>query len=362
VSADVAGMEGVAGGIGSGSGGGIYRPSDAIQEGDVSTNAFDDFFEYAPNQPVTIHKNESAMVPILQQDLPAEHVTLWSAANPTPLRAVWLDNKSKLTLDSGSFSIFESGEFAGEGLLDPIHPGERRLLSYAVDQALKVKVADRASKRRIHHLSVHKGYIVETYMDVVGVTYRANNTGDQERTVLLEHPRHTGVTGWGLESDLKPAEETPNLYRFRLTVSAHSTAKLEVGEHGPELITVDLRNNGNQRDFLLELVRTVPDAKTQIQPVLDAQDAVADLDEKIADAKKEGETAAADEKRDRENVTALKGSDAAKRFVDELNRAEDQLQSTRKQIADMEQQKTAAEAKLYQVIDGLSFDWNEKEN
>ena len=57
----------------------------------------------------------------------------------TPLRALWLENKSKLTLDSGSFSIFESGEFAGEGLLDPIHPGEKRLLSYAVDQAVRVR-------------------------------------------------------------------------------------------------------------------------------------------------------------------------------------------------------------------------------
>ena len=140
----VAGMEGTgsAGGvIGAvfGSGGGVERPSDAFQEGDVSTNAFDDFFEYALAAPVTIHKNESAMVPILQQDLPAEHVTLWSASEPTPLRAVWLENNSKLTLDSGSFSIFESGEFAGEGLLDPIHPGEKRLLSYATDQAVRLR-------------------------------------------------------------------------------------------------------------------------------------------------------------------------------------------------------------------------------
>ena len=52
----------------SGVGGGVYRASDAFQEGDVSTNAFDDFFEYALTAPVTIHKNESAMVPILQQE------------------------------------------------------------------------------------------------------------------------------------------------------------------------------------------------------------------------------------------------------------------------------------------------------
>jgi hypothetical protein len=130
-------------GMGGNAGGGIYQATNVLQAGDVSTNAFDDFFEYALTQPVTIHKNESAMVPILQQELPAEHVTLWSEREPTPLRAVWLENKSKLTLDAGSFSIFESGEFAGEGLLDPIHPGEKRLLSYAADQAVRVKVTDR---------------------------------------------------------------------------------------------------------------------------------------------------------------------------------------------------------------------------
>ena len=143
---------------------GVNRASDAYKEGDVTTNAFDDFFEYALTAPVTIHKNESAMVPILQQELPAEHVTLWSEKEPTPLRAVWLENKSKLTLDSGSFSIFESGEFAGEGLLDPIHPGERRLLSYAADQAVRVKVTDRrrpahaascADPQRLRHRDLH---------------------------------------------------------------------------------------------------------------------------------------------------------------------------------------------------------------
>jgi hypothetical protein len=85
---------------------------------------------------------------------------------------------------------------------------------------------------------------------------------------------------------------------------------------------------------------------------------VSDLETKIADAKKAEETAAADEARDRENLTALKGNDAAKRFVDELNRAEDQLQATRKQTADLELQKQAATEKLEDLINGLSFDWS----
>jgi len=346
---------GVIGSLGEGNG--VYRPSDAIQEGDVSTNAFDDFFEYALAAPVTIHKNESAMVPILQQDLPAEHVTLWSESEPTPLRAVWLENTSKLTLDSGSFSIFESGEFAGEGLLDPIHPGEKRLLSYAADQAVRVKITNRENKRTLHHIAIHKGLIVETHMDVAGVTYSATNSADVDRVVLLEHPRRTN--GWALDDNIKAQETASDLYRFKVPVAAHSTQKLEVREHGPVYTSVDLRRNPDHRLFLLDLIHDVPDAQAQLQPLIDAEAAVADLDQKIADAKKQADTASADEARDRENLTALKGNAAAKRFVDELNHAEDQLQSTRKQLADLDQQKQLAESKLESLISALTFDWNE---
>jgi hypothetical protein len=271
----VAGMAGMGSGSGGGvgSGSGVYRASDALQQGDVSTNAFDDFFEYALTQPVTIHKNESAMVPILQQELPAEHVTLWSERESTPLRAVWLENKSKLTLDSGSFSIFESGEFAGEGLLDPIHPGEKRLLSYAADQAVRVRVTDGEGKRTLHHVEVRKGVIIETHMDVAGVTYTATNSGDEDRVVLLEHPRRT--LGWSLDDSLKPDETAPSLYRFKVPVAAHGTAKLEVREHGPEQMRVDLNANQNQTQYLLDLVKRVPGALDALQPVIDAQTAVA---------------------------------------------------------------------------------------
>jgi hypothetical protein len=356
-------MDGV--GFGSGAGGvagyvsgGVDRVSNSIKEGDVTTNAFDDFFEYALTQPVTIHKNESAMVPILQQALPAEHVTLWSEREPTPLRAVWLENKSKLTLDSGSFSIFESGEFAGEGLLDPIHPGEKRLLSYAADQAVRVKVTDRDGKRTLHHVEIHKGVVIETYMDVAAVTYTATNHGEMARDVLIEHPRHTN--SWTLDDGVKAAETAPNLYRFRLPVAAHSTEKLEVRERGPEKTQVSLRANYNATSYLLDLVKRVPDALEKLKPVIDAQGALADLDNRIKESKETEKTVAADEARARENLTALKGNDAAKRFVDELNRAEDLLQATRKQTADLEQQKKVAVEKLNALIGQISFDWDAK--
>lgn len=347
---------GVGGGGGGGVGGGVYRVSDAIQEGDVTTNAFDDFFEYALAAPVTIHKNESAMVPILQQDFPADHVTLWSEKDPHALRAVWLENNSKLTLDSGSFSIFENGEFAGEGLLDPIHPGEKRLLSYATDQAVRVKVADRDDKRTLHHVKVSAGVVVETQVDVASVKYSATNSADAERVVLVEHARRGN--GWTLDGGLKAEETSPNIYRFKLPVAAHSTADLEVRERGPEITSMQLQSGQDQTGYLLDLVKRVPDAEEKLKPVIDAQTALAALDRRIEESTQAEQTAAADEARDRENLTALKGNDAAKRFVDELNGAEDRLQATRKQKADLEQQRKTATEKLDGLIAELSFDWS----
>jgi len=340
-------------GSGSGYGGGVYRASDAINEGDVSTNAFDDFFEYALTQPVTIHKNESAMVPILQQELPATHVTLWSDSNPTPLRAIWLENTSKLTLDSGSFSIFESGEFAGEGLLDPIHPGEKRLLSYAVDQAVKVRRGDFSQTRTLHHIAMHEGVLVETTSSVTDTTYTVTNAGDQTRAVMVEHTRQPRAE---LDSDVKPDETTAAAYRFRMAVEPHKTADLHVREHADISEKIQIGGQTDNGDVLITSGNYSPALAEALKPAIDAQTALVDLNSKIDEITEKQKTLAEDENRYRENLKALKDSATAKRFVDELNQAEDAIEAARKEQADLEKQRDQAQAHLDIVIAKLSFD------
>jgi hypothetical protein len=340
-------------GAGGNVGGGVYRASDAIQAGDVSTNAFDDYFEYALSQPVTIHKNESAMVPILEQELPAEHVTLWSDKDRTPLRAVWLENKSKLTLDSGSFSVFESGEFAGEGLLDPIHPGEKRLLSYAVDQAVKVHGSGFDDTRRLHHVAMHKGVLVETTDELIANTYTVTNAADEARTVIVEHTRRHDAT---LESDAKPAETTATAYRFRVTVDPHQSTDLHVAERARLFETIQIDPDNDQTDFLVATAKYTPELADKLRPLVDAETVLSDLNGKLDQIAEKQKMLAADETRDRDNLTALKGNDAAKRFVDELNRAEDDLEAARKDQADLEKQRDAAKESLENLIANLSFD------
>jgi hypothetical protein len=349
---------GVGNGYGPGSGGniggGVYRPSDAFDSGSVSTNAFDDFFSYALTQPVTIRKNESAMVPILQEQLPAEHVTLWSERERAPLRAVWLTNSSKLTLDSGSFSIFENGEFAGEGLLDPIHPGEKRLLSYAVDQAVKVRRADGSSTRTLHHVAMHKGVMVESSTVLTDTNYTIANGADEPRTVVVEHPRaaHSDIT-----SEPAPAETTATGYRFRVVVQPHETATLHVGESAKldERVSIGQQNNF-RAEYLVNVSKYSPDLEQKLRPLIDAETAVIDLDVKINALKQKEKTLADDESRARDNVTALKGNEAAKRFIEELTRAEDSLQQARQQRESLEKDREAAQAHLEALIAEISFD------
>jgi hypothetical protein len=344
--------EGSAGGIGYG--GGVYRASDAISEGDVSTNAFDDFFEYALAQPVTIHKNESAMVPILQQDLPASHVTLWSDREPRALRAIWLENKSKLTLDSGSFSIFESGEFAGEGLLDPIHPGEKRLLSYAVDQAVRVRPQGFNDTRTLKHIAVHNGVLVRTTSEVTENTYTITNAADEARDVVVEHARKGGAE---LDSDIKPEETTASAYRFKVSVDPHQTKELHVKERANLSETVAIGTTvANDSSFLITVSKYSPDVEEKLRPVIAAEGALETVQGKLDENEQKQTKLTEDETRDRDNLTALKGNDAAKRFVDELNQAEDGLQAAKKEQTDLENQRDAAQAKLDGLIAQLSFE------
>ena len=110
-----------------------------------------DLFEYKLKQPITIAKNRSALVPIVQSTINAEKVSVWNerAGLPRPQRALWITNSSGLTLDGGSFSVLEEDTFAGEGIFDPIRPDEKRLVSYATDLALNASSRNTNTKRSV---------------------------------------------------------------------------------------------------------------------------------------------------------------------------------------------------------------------
>ena len=356
-------MGGVLGGIPGGVGGAPApinyedRATDTIVP-QTTTAAFDDFFEYSLTDPITIRKNESALVPILQTKLPIERVTLWSPQQPVALRALWLTNASNLTLDRGSFSIVESGNFGGEGLLDPIHPNEKRLLSYAADQAIHVDTSRTNNTRKVQRLTISKGVITETNLDITELTYNVRNAAPDPRTVIVEHPIHPGYT---LDSTPKPEESTPTVDRFRIVAAAGETVHLHVGERrvNSEYIRLTDRTE-DQLVILLRNAKVSPAALQQLQPVFDAHHTVVALDKQITDAQTEIGTITKDQDRLRENLKSLKGTPEEKalatRYTNELNQQEDRLAALNNQIAQLRTQRAAADQDFQVKLAAVNFD------
>jgi hypothetical protein len=356
---------GVMGGIGSGSGGGygggMFHAAGTLQDESLAANStkFDDYFEYTVAQPVTIHKNESALVPVLQTNVQVDRVTLYNASNPVPLRALWLTNSGNLTLDRGSFSIFENGEFAGEGLTDPIHAGEKRLLSYAVDQAVHVTTEGHLNSSHLRHLTVHDGYLTERSEEIREVTYVVHNAASDARTVLVEHPVQYG---WRLTSEVKPVETSASYYRFSVATQPGETVRLHVGEAHTQGLSWQLTAI---QDDQLQIIVTGnnadrPALEKALAPVLAARSKVHDLDTQINAKQADIDRLAADQKRLHDNLEGLKDSPEeralARRYAGEMNTDEDQLQSLRKDQADLEQQRKTAQQSLDEAIRNLNLD------
>ena len=322
----------------------------------TSTSAFDDFFQYSLTDPITIRKNESAMVPILQAKLPVERVTLWSAAHPTALRALWITNSSTLTLDRGSFSIVEDGSFGGEGLLDPIHPGEKRLLSYAADQAVHIDNAIGAQQHRLRSVVIAKGILTQQYRDVVERDYTIRNAAPEARTVILEHTR---TPGYDLQpSDAKPEETTPGTYRYRVSVAGGTTTHLKISESRAYPRTIDIGTINDQQVRILVLeMGSDPGVARLLQPILDAQRTVADLEAKDSDLGDKLDNLDKEEERQRNNIVALKDADklSQKRFVDQLGKIEDQILDLQKQQQALTTQLEAARQDLANKVQTVQF-------
>lgn len=359
-------------GVGGGVGGGVYsgitgkdggyrikEMADVLeqQQSTASTQELGDIFEYKIKQPVTIHKNQSALVPILQARVDAEKVTLWSPRE-RPLRALWLTNSSALTLDGGSFSIQEGQTFAGEGLMDAIRPGEKRLISYAADPAVKVKSEVKGEGQRVTLVRINRGVMYQQSESREHHTYTIRNQDSSAREVVIEHPERPG---WELTGGAKPEETSTSAYRFRVKVDAAQTATLQFDEAHSFGATYTLTNLTPDQIAVFVREGSIDEKiETALRPILKQKDEVAMLGEQITSINTKINALFDDQKRLRENLTALKGGAEekalAQRYTGELDRQEDELGGLRKELADVQSKHQAANQRLADMIERLQME------
>jgi hypothetical protein len=310
---------------------------------------------------VTLRKNQSALVPIAQTEIEAEKISLWSGMNGSgrPLRGLWLKNTSSLTLDGGSFSVLESEVFAGEGLTEPIKPGERRIVSYATDLGLLVEAVGNREPQRVQRVKISKGVMTQTSELRERTLYTVKNQDTVARTLIVEHPARPE---WKLLAGTRePEERAPGTYRFRIDAPAKATSTLPVEESRTLDAVYQLSNLDDGQVALFLKQRTItPDVAQALQKITAQKAVVAKLEEEMETRQNDIDSIVDDQGRLRENMKALRGSSEEKsllqRYTKQLDDQETQLDGLRKKIQDTEARRDKANDELREMIDSLQLE------
>jgi hypothetical protein len=353
-------------GVGPGSGGGVGPGSYRIDtlraqaESAALAQGLGDLFEYKLKEPITIRKNRSALVPIVNSPMGVEKVSIFNEASglPRPQRALWLNNSTGLTLDGGSFSVFEEETFAGEGIFDPIRPGEKRLVSYATDLGLTASSTGGNEAQSVSRVRIDHGIMTQESGIRETRTYTFRNEDTSPRTVIVEHPVRPG---YELRGETRPVETTSAWMRFRLQAEPKQTASLIVDEARPIQTTFALTNLTSDQVALFVRQRSV-DATVEaaLRRILQQKEVVDGLDTQKSARDDETQKIFDDQQRLRENMKALNGSPEEKallqRYTRQLDDEENRLDALKKEIENLGEQQEAAEDVLNKMIAELSFD------
>jgi len=337
----------------------VARGLEALQSA-AGGRELGDLFEYRITDPVTIRRNQSALVPILRAEVSAEKVSLWSRGSSSgrPLRALWLTNGSDQPLDGGSFTVLEDSAFAGEGLLESMQPGEKRLLSYGTDAAVLVDGVTERERGAITRVVVQRGVLIHETERREQRSYTIRNQGAEPRTLVIEH---TNRPGWEITSQALPEETAPGVYRFRVVVEPQQTTTLTVVESRPVATRVELTDVTDDHIAMLVqqgVSRAALDAA--LRPILEKKADIAAVTREIDAGRSETTGIERDQRRLRENISALGDSAAERalvgRYVRQLDQQEDRLEEIRGENAERSGRLETLQGELQELIERLSVE------
>ncbi|MCA9288080.1 MAG: hypothetical protein KDA05_05820 [Phycisphaerales bacterium] len=312
-------------------------------------------FQYTIDTPVSIDRQRSAMIPIITSVLDGRRVSIYSRGVMTdhPMRGVELTNSSSLQLLPGPIAVYDGAAYAGDAQIGHIVPGDKRLLSYAVDLDVDVRTEDKGDWQ-VRNIRIVDGLIEQTVRQVSTVVYSIENkdrAGD--RTVIVEQPR---MGGYELTAPSQAAETTESLYRFEVEVAGGETESLTVTQERTTaqritLLSWDLntflehQRNGRVSQAVIDAFRTAAGKQRAIQ----------EQQRIIERLETERNEIGRDQARMRENMGRLdRNNELYARYVQTMTQQENRLEAINTEMAAARQRQAAAEADLEAYLRNLN--------
>src|SRR6185503_16156046 len=143
-----------------------------------------ELFEYRIEQPVTLAKHTSALLPIIGQTLQGQKVSVYNQRVNVkhPLNGYRLKNTSSLHLTQGPITLFDSGAYAGDARIEDLAPGQDRLISYALDLKAEVEPKAKSEPESLVGVRISRGTFFATKKSVQEKVYLIRNKDQKKKT------------------------------------------------------------------------------------------------------------------------------------------------------------------------------------
>jgi hypothetical protein len=320
-----------------------------------------DLFEYEIEHPVTIRRNQSALVPIVQKRFEGGPVLLHNRQTRpnNPMRAVELKNTTGLTLEGGPVTVLEGDSYVGEAMLDTLKPDEHRLVPYAVE--LGVHVLDNVDgyNEETHRAVIRDGKLTLTSLRVQKTAYQFDNKSTEEMTLFIDHPRDGSQ--WKLHDTPAPAETTENFWRFKIQLPAKKVTPFVVRQQYPTRSVQQLSAFDTQGLASLIEQKYLDDATRKVlKQAAAALKKVAEIEARIDRLERERERIHKEQGRIRENLGSLGYKSGEKdlraRLVKTLTEQEDRLEAITSEIAQLQGERDTAREAVNRALAGLEYE------
>lgn len=322
-----------------------------------------DLFEYQIAQPVTVKRDRSALIPILQTRMEGTRVSIFNAATQRsrPMSGMLLKNTSQLTLEDGALTVIDGNAYAGESLMERLKPGEQRLVSFALDLGTLATVREEdEDKSPAYMIRITGGTLYAYYYGREKKVYTLTNQTDKPRIVYVEHPVRED---WELDDHAtqKPEGKSARYYRFRVELAPRESKQLPVVEREESQETYALLNISPDVIQLFFSRHYIDDAtRSALQNILDLKGRVAAADARIAAIDKEIREIGDDQKRLRENIEALTKTAEARqlitRYVAKADEQETRLEQLTKEKQAAQEERLRLQSQLDAAIRGLDLE------
>jgi len=305
-------------------------PPEAMMESTrVQTKSVEmgEFFRYDIENPVTVKRGQSAMVPILQGPIECrkEHVYNSQKMPRNPVVTMRLKNGTGLVLERGPIVVLDEGTYVGEAILPYTTAGSENHIAYSVDLGVVV-TEHQESESHMRSILIKQRYLQKEYLEYLKTEYTVENKKNEKVLLVIEHPRRD----YELAETPEPTEKTESFLCWALELKPKSQTKFNVKEVKTVWYSEGIREMGTEtlRGYLnsKHIDKT---AYSKIAEIIELQRRIFTLQQDIGRLSEEANSMVQEQDRLRKNLGALGPSqqEAAMRgkYVNKLEAQEKRL-------------------------------------